>query len=71
MIFSEKINLIQDCAKEKHKIIDVPIITWVLGFEKDLLKIADPENDAIGIFKDRQRLPKRVRNSQKTDDLVF
>jgi len=44
---------------------------WVLGFEKDLLKIADPENDAIGIFKDRQRLPKRVRNSQKTDDLDF
>jgi hypothetical protein len=27
MIFSEKINLIQDCAEEKHKIKDVPIIT--------------------------------------------
>ena len=27
MIFSEKINLIQECVEEKHKIIDVPIFT--------------------------------------------
>jgi hypothetical protein len=27
MIFSEKINLIQECVEEKNKIIDVPIIT--------------------------------------------
>jgi transcriptional regulator with XRE-family HTH domain len=44
---------------------------WVLGFEKDLLKIAVPEMDAIGIFKERQRLPKRVRTAKKTDDLDF
>jgi len=44
---------------------------WVLGFEKDLLKIADPKSDAIGIFKERQRLPKRVRTAKKADDLDF
>jgi len=27
MIFSEKINFIQVCVEEKHKIIDVPILT--------------------------------------------
>ena len=44
---------------------------WVLGFEKDLIKIAHPESDKIGIFKERQRLPKRVRSSKKKDDLDF
>ncbi|KPA09473.1 XRE family transcriptional regulator [Candidatus Magnetomorum sp. HK-1] len=44
---------------------------WVLGFEKDLMEIARPENDKIGIFKDRQRLPKRVRSSKQHDDLDF
>jgi len=27
MIFSERFNHIQECVEEKHKIIDVPIIT--------------------------------------------
>jgi transcriptional regulator with XRE-family HTH domain len=44
---------------------------WVLGFEKDLIKIADPNNDTIGIYKDRQRLPKRVRSSKQLDNLDF
>jgi len=44
---------------------------WVLGFEKDLAKIAHPENDTIGIFKDRQRLPERVRASKQSDELDF
>jgi len=43
---------------------------WVLGFEKDLLVIAQPETDKVGAYRDRQRLPKRVRPS-KIDDLDF
>jgi len=30
MIFSEIFNLIQECAEEKHKIIDVPIMLGLL-----------------------------------------
>jgi len=44
---------------------------WVLGFEKDMLKIAHPENDKVGIYRDRQRLPQRVRPSREEDDLDF
>jgi len=34
---------------------------WVLGFEKDLLEIACPEKDTVGIHRELQRLPSRVR----------
>ncbi|MBW1943988.1 MAG: helix-turn-helix domain-containing protein [Deltaproteobacteria bacterium] len=44
---------------------------WVLGFEKDLLEIAHPEKDKVGIYRDRQRLPKRVRPSRTKHDLDF
>ena len=44
---------------------------WVLGFEKDLLEIAHPEKDKVGIYRERQRLPKRVRPSKTRDDLDF
>ncbi len=43
---------------------------WVLGLDKDLLKIAIPEQDEIGIFHERKRLPERVRPST-SDDLDF
>jgi transcriptional regulator with XRE-family HTH domain len=44
---------------------------WVLGFEKDLLEIAHPEKDKVGIYRERQRLPKRVRHSKERADLNF
>jgi ribosome-binding protein aMBF1 (putative translation factor) len=44
---------------------------WVLGFEKDLLEIADPGKDKVGIYRDQQRLPKRVRPVEAGDDLDF
>jgi transcriptional regulator with XRE-family HTH domain len=43
---------------------------WVLGFEKDLFGIAHPEKDKVGQYRDRQRLPQRVRPS-KTESLDF
>ena len=44
---------------------------WVLGFEKDLGKVAHPEKDKIGIFRERQRLPRRVRIAKPHDNLDF
>jgi len=29
MIFSERIKLIEECVEEKHKIIDVPLFTFL------------------------------------------
>ncbi len=43
---------------------------WILGLDKDLLNIAVPEQDKIGIFHERKRLPERVRKSH-SDDLDF
>jgi DNA-binding XRE family transcriptional regulator len=44
---------------------------WVLGLEKDLHEIAVPEHDKVGIYRERQRLPERVRSSGSKDDLDF
>ncbi len=44
---------------------------WVLGFEKDLMEIANPEKDKVGIHLERRRLPKRVRPSKPKLDLDF
>ena len=44
---------------------------WVLGLDKDLLQIADPEHDKIGIYRERQNLPQRVRTPSHEDDLDF
>lgn len=44
---------------------------WVLGLEKDLVEIAHPEKDKVGIYRERQRLPKRVRPSKAGDDPDF
>ncbi len=44
---------------------------WVLGFEKDLLQIADPEKDKVGMYQERQHLPQRVRTSKTKNNLDF
>ncbi|MCI5224101.1 MAG: XRE family transcriptional regulator, partial [Candidatus Electrothrix sp. AR4] len=46
---------------------------WVLGLENDLKDLADPEQDTIGIFHERKRLPERVRSvrSDPDDELDF
>lgn len=44
---------------------------WVLGFEGDIVNIAHPEKDKVGIHHERQRLPQRVRSSSDMDDLDF
>ncbi len=44
---------------------------WVLGIEKDLLDVALPERDKVGVFRERQRLPKRVRTTKRSDELDF
>jgi hypothetical protein len=42
-----------------------------VGLEKDLLEVAVPERDTVGIFRERQRLPKRVRVSASREELDF
>jgi transcriptional regulator with XRE-family HTH domain len=44
---------------------------WVLGLDKELPEIALPEKDIVGLYRERQRLPKRVRPSKDRDDLNF
>ena len=46
---------------------------WVLGLENDLKNLANPEQDTVGIFHERKRLPERVRSAQsdQKDDLDF
>lgn len=46
---------------------------WVLGLEKDLQTIAAPEQDTVGIFHERKKIPQRVRSVQEKeeDDLNF
>ncbi len=44
---------------------------WVLGLDNDLMLIANPEQDKVGIFRERQRLPKRIRKQKQSDDLDF
>ncbi|WP_028314517.1 helix-turn-helix domain-containing protein [Desulfatibacillum aliphaticivorans] len=43
---------------------------WVLGLEDDLLNVSVPEKDAVGVYHERRRLPKRVRAAH-TDELDF
>ena len=44
---------------------------WVLGFDKDLHHVAAPEQDKIGLYREQQLLPKRVRPTASKDDLDF
>ena len=44
---------------------------WVLGLDKELMSVALPESDDVGIFYERKRLPKRVRAAKSSDELDF
>lgn len=44
---------------------------WVLGLQDAVRKLAAPASDEVGIFRERQRLPRRVRPSHRPDDLDF
>ena len=44
---------------------------WVLGLEKELYYIAMPERDKVGIYRERLRLPERVRPKADRDELDF
>lgn len=44
----------------------------VLGMANDLVEVAAPERDEIGIFNEKRRLPERVREAKTTaDELDF
>jgi DNA-binding XRE family transcriptional regulator len=44
---------------------------WVLGLESGLQEIANPESDAVGLHRERQRDPRRVRRATRDDTLDF
>ncbi len=44
---------------------------WVLGLDRELKGVALPEQDEVGIFNERKRLPKRVRSAAIPDNLDF
>ena len=44
---------------------------WVLGLDRDLLDIASPDRDTVGVHREQQRLPQRVRRSRTDDHLDF
>ncbi len=44
---------------------------WVLGLENDIRSVALPENDKVGIFHERKRLPKRIRSSANIHEPDF
>lgn len=44
---------------------------WALGLDRELLPIADPEQDKIGIFHERRNLPQRIRKKGEKNKLDF
>lgn len=44
---------------------------WVLGLEKELREIALPEQDKVGLFRERQLLPERIRSTAGKDEMDF
>jgi transcriptional regulator with XRE-family HTH domain len=44
---------------------------WVLGLERGLQEIADPDRDVVGVRRERQRAPQRVRRTKREDALDF
>lgn len=44
---------------------------WVLGLEKDLLEVARPDRDKVGLYREQQLLPERVRPKAVKDELDF
>lgn len=47
------------------------VALWVLGLDRDLQSVALPEKDQVGVYLERQRLPKRIREKADEDDLDF
>ncbi len=43
---------------------------WVLGLDNDLKAIAIPEQDSVGLYHERKKIPQRVR-SPRRDELDF
>ena len=44
---------------------------WVLGMENKLSILISPEEDQVGIFHERQKMPKRIRKKKPTNKLNF
>jgi transcriptional regulator with XRE-family HTH domain len=44
---------------------------WVLGLDGGLQALADPAHDIIGLRREQQRNPKRVRRAKRDDTLDF
>jgi len=44
---------------------------WVLGLDGGLRNLADPEQDPVGLRREQQRTPKRVRRVARDDALDF
>lgn len=44
---------------------------WVLGLDDGLRALADPDRDVVGLQRERQRSPKRVRRARLDDALDF
>ena len=44
---------------------------WVLGLEGDFSKLADPQEDKVGIFHEMRNMPERVRKNSKNKKLDF
>jgi transcriptional regulator with XRE-family HTH domain len=41
---------------------------WTLGLADDLMNVANPDLDAVGLEAERKRLPARKRRKAKDDD---
>jgi DNA-binding XRE family transcriptional regulator len=44
---------------------------WVLGLDSGLQALAHPEQDVVGLHREQQRNPKRVRPAKRDDALDF
>ncbi len=44
---------------------------WVLDLDDNLKNIADPNQDTVGLFHERKKLPKRASTSKHDDELDF
>lgn len=44
---------------------------WILGMENQLYTLINPEKDKVGIFHERQKLSKRIRNKSANNKLDF
>jgi transcriptional regulator with XRE-family HTH domain len=44
---------------------------WVLGLDSGLQALAHPEHDVVGLHREQQRNPQRVRPAKRDDALDF